>query len=628
VVSRIWCCLAGGTDSADKLLMHRRFGHQSVFSIEGVFCETCKLARQRKKGISEHGKVKYVSCNRILHTLLMDLQGPFSFVIAGKTARLPSVGAYLYTFPVMDEYSRFVWMTLLRTKDEAAGKLIELMKKLKNQFSETPIVRVHSDGGREFINQQVIAYLNSVGIEQTYTTRNKPAHNGKVERFNQTMNRIARSFMVESNCPFRLWSYCVNYATYVYNRTPLAAIDGVSPYEKLYGVKPKVKWIVPFGCDAYYALNDKKRGKLQALSGRAVFVGVSEQQNAVMLLTVHDAKVMGRMVITRDVTFNEQSYKHMAIYARWLGHSSGTAEPNVISDIDDGDALSCNVSSDVDQDDNVSESESESDKESDSVDDDVPAPDPIIQSIIQLDGDNGSVNMDDESNDNSGQIGIDSGGVSVPQIANHGVNVSQSVVNRDSNAVSSDDNAILTSTRTRSGRVSRPVDRGPMLSDFSVYAVLQAFCPIPEPVTYKQAMQSVDRERWMEAMNAELLAMEQLKVFELVKREPQMYVVKSGWVYKVKYNERNEPERYKARLVAKGYSQQYGVNLFETNSPVSAIESVRLVIFLAVHYNLQIYQIDVKNAFINATLDSEDIYMEIPDGLFDDKHMNQTYVLW
>lgn len=309
--------------------MHRRFGHQSVFGSKDVFCETCALSRRRKKGISEHGKVKYVSADRIMHTLMLDLQGLFSFVVSGKKVRYPSVGGYLYTFPVMDEYSRFVWMELIHSKDEAANKLIVLLKKLRNKHYHTPIVRLHSDGGSEFINQTVVAYLNSVGIAQTYTTRKKPSHNGKVERFNQTMNKIVRSFMVESRCPFRMWNYCVLYATYVYNRTPLGAIDGVSPYERLYGTEPKLNKIVPFGCDAYYALKETAHGKLQSINARAVFIGISEAQNAYLLMSVHENKI-GRLIVTRDVSFNQSSYSHMLIYSRWIGHQDRHAKQRVV----------------------------------------------------------------------------------------------------------------------------------------------------------------------------------------------------------------------------------------------------------------------------------------------------------
>ncbi|GJS35743.1 retrovirus-related pol polyprotein from transposon TNT 1-94 [Tanacetum coccineum] len=57
------------------------------------------------------------------------------------------------------------------------------------------------------------------------------------------------------------------------------------------------------------------------------------------------------------------------------------------------------------------------------------------------------------------------------------------------------------------------------------------------------------------------------------------------WVYKTKYNENGEVDKYKARLVAKGYSQKCGIDYTKVFSPVSWLETVRLVISLAAQNN-------------------------------------------
>ena len=72
-------------------------------------------------------------------------------------------------------------------------------------------------------------------------------------------------------------------------------------------------------------------------------------------------------------------------------------------------------------------------------------------------------------------------------------------------------------------------------------------------------------------------------------------------------------DRLKARLVAKGYTQTYGVDYFETFSPVARLNSVRLLISMVVNLDWPLYQLDVKNAFLYGDL-QEEVYMEQPPG--------------
>ncbi|XP_075111675.1 uncharacterized protein LOC142181906 [Nicotiana tabacum] len=72
-------------------------------------------------------------------------------------------------------------------------------------------------------------------------------------------------------------------------------------------------------------------------------------------------------------------------------------------------------------------------------------------------------------------------------------------------------------------------------------------------------------------------------------------------------------ERYKTRLVAKGYSQQEGLDYIETFSLVAKMVTVRSVIVVVATKHWPIFQMDIKNAFLQGYLVKE-VYMEIPKG--------------
>jgi len=74
------------------------------------------------------------------------------------------------------------------------------------------------------------------------------------------------------------------------------------------------------------------------------------------------------------------------------------------------------------------------------------------------------------------------------------------------------------------------------------------------------------------------------------------------WIFKKKLRPDGTIDKYKARLFAKGFTQQNGIDFFDTYSPVVKISSIKIILALASIHNLFIHQMDVKTAFLNGDL--------------------------
>lgn len=86
---------------------------------------------------------------------------------------------------------------------------------------------------------------------------------------------------------------------------------------------------------------------------------------------------------------------------------------------------------------------------------------------------------------------------------------------------------------------------------------------------------------WIDAMNAELKALEANQTWKIVEWPLGVKPIGSKWVLGIKRMSNGSIESCKARLVAKGYTQTEGVDFFDTFSPVTKITTVRLLLALA-----------------------------------------------
>ena len=130
------------------------------------------------------------------------------------------------------------------------------------------------------------------------------------------------------------------------------------------------------------------------------------------------------------------------------------------------------------------------------------------------------------------------------------------------------------------------------------------------PISFGNAVKSM---KWRKTMDAEIEAIERSDTWELTNLPTEAKKVGVKWVYKTKFNENGEVDKYKAQLVAKGYTQEHEVDYTEVSAPIARLDTIRVVISLAALKEWTIYQLDVKSPFLHGEL-SEEVFVEQPPG--------------
>ncbi|XP_022860417.1 uncharacterized protein LOC111380966 [Olea europaea var. sylvestris] len=207
-------------------LCHKRLGHLNYKSLvhlakkelvdglpkigpsENVVCGPCQLGKQLK---GSHKKTSKILTKRPLELIHMDLMGP---------SRTESLGGKRYILIVVDDFSRFTWIELLREKSDACDLIKSLCKRFSNELN-LKVSRMHSDHGKEFENFNLKSFCMDEGILHEFSSPITPQQN----------RGLALHF----------WGEAVNTAYHIINRVYLRPKTDQTPYEILKGKKPTVK---------------------------------------------------------------------------------------------------------------------------------------------------------------------------------------------------------------------------------------------------------------------------------------------------------------------------------------------------------------------------------------------------
>lgn len=162
---------------------------------------------------------------------------------------------------------------------------------------------LRTDNGGEYTSREFSDFMWECRIRPQLTCPNTPQQNGVAERKNRHLAEICRSMLHAKNVPPRFWAECMKTVAHVVNRLPQARLDFVSPFEKLWSMKPTVSHFRVFGCISYVFVPDHLRIKFDKKAIHCIFVGYDDQRKGWRCCD----PTTGRCHVSRNVVFDEAS---------------------------------------------------------------------------------------------------------------------------------------------------------------------------------------------------------------------------------------------------------------------------------------------------------------------------------
>nr|GEW64184.1 retrovirus-related Pol polyprotein from transposon TNT 1-94 [Tanacetum cinerariifolium] len=220
-----------------------------VYFIEGLGLPKFKYHKEHLFPSCEQGKSKRAShppkhvpnSRQRLYLLHMDLCCPM---------RIASINGKRYVLVIVDDYSRYTWVQLLKSKDEAPEVIKTFLKRI-SILLKSPVIIIRTDNGAKFKNQVLKEYFDSVGISHQVSSIRTPQQNGVVERINRTLVEAARTMLIFSRAPLFLWAEAIANACFTQNRSIIHHIGKL-------GTKGDIGFFIGYSADSCAYKNDEE----------------------------------------------------------------------------------------------------------------------------------------------------------------------------------------------------------------------------------------------------------------------------------------------------------------------------------------------------------------------------------
>ncbi|GKA41059.1 putative ribonuclease H-like domain-containing protein, partial [Tanacetum coccineum] len=620
-------CLVARATLDESMLWHRRLGHINFKNINKLVkenlvrglplerfendqtCVTCLKGKQHRASC----KSKVINpITKPLFMLHMDLFGP-TFV--------SSLMHKKYCLVITDDYSRFIWVFFLATKDETSKILKNFIKEIEN-LVDKKVKIIRCDNGTEFKNKVMDDFYKEKGVSRKYSVARTPRHNGMAERRNRTLIEAARTILADSKLP---------------------------PHFGLkQGFKPALRFMKSFGCHVTILNTLDNLGKFDSKSDEGFFIGYSLSSKAFRVYNTRTKKVEenlhvgfleNKLMIAGngpkwlfDINSLTQSMNYVPVAAGTSSNDSAGTQGEFNADTStqkeqvSQDCIVMPIWKDTTYFD--SPSKIVSNKPKSASDDQEQAKDgPNDENTDQDKFVNDSSPKEDNTTKpqvNTASLGVNTGSSEL--------NIVVSLVNTASPKYKS--GASPTSEATHLEYFNEEdepkVNLGNILSSYIVLTtpnirihkdhLIQNVIGDVKSSVQTRRMSNPTSEQGFIGVIYKGKTHEDLHTYLPKGKRP----ISTKWIFKNKKEERGIVIRNKARLVSQGYTQEEGINYDDVFAPAARIEAVRLFLAYTSFMGFMVYQMDVKSAFLYGQIE-EEVYVCQPPGFGDPDYPDKVY---
>jgi len=187
-----------------------------------------------------------------------------------------SYGHSLYYINLLDDATIVVWVRFMKQKSGMSKIIKDFVAEMELQNHKTPAA-FRTDNGGEYVTKDLKGFCTSKGIIHEFSPPYSPESNGVAERLNPTIGMSLRAMLDSApTSDKKLWAEAVSTSVYIKNRQPHSALKDLTPSEALYGTKPSIQHLQPFGRECYIHVLYQKRmdgKKVSPRAQRAIFTG-------------------------------------------------------------------------------------------------------------------------------------------------------------------------------------------------------------------------------------------------------------------------------------------------------------------------------------------------------------------